>query len=422
MKQTKTAASNTTVKNQTYFESPSLVAEREIDGDDDGDDNNGDNKANDDDTDHFEVTEYLEAANNFDLKFCRIRLVNGILFVVGFAFYVSMDSTWYSGIDGSNVIDDDTIQHKTDDWINSYGILYFLAASFFVVTALMDLMLVRLGTSSADGILRSEEVQQQIIIREQARIRSKTKRQQSTMMGMPIKTKVKNDERQQLHVVILPVDNDNDDGYDDGDGDDGSNNDRKRNDIASYFVEQGSEYFGRCNKNCCSMVLVISWTLLLAGLFGVVSSVLVVKHTVVSDVMNLISVHLFFVQACAMVYARLSSKSRGNDDDGNHDNDDGCDDDGILMIILSKWILIIGDFSFFSGASIDLVMSYIYLKDMYTSAYFNEAVATLVSGMLWLLCSVFYLIVAIYDYRVLTRDIAEERISFETETKSQQKQ
>ena len=45
---------------------------------------------------------------------------------------------------------------------------------------------------------------------------------------------------------------------------------------------------------------------------------------------------------------------------------------------------------------------------MINSDYFKQAVATLLSGILWLLASISYLIVALYDYYILKREIRKE--------------
>jgi hypothetical protein len=156
------------------------------------------------------------------------------------------------------------------------------------------------------------------------------------------------------------------------------------------------------------MVLFVAWTLLLGGIFGVASSVVVVKYLLLSNILNAVSVHLFLVQACAMIYARLCSRSRygnDNDNDNGNDDDDGNrsnDCDGGILVYASKWMLILADFAFFFGALIDVIYS-----------YFEQAtVATLISGMLWLICSILYMMVTLYDYHIVKGYIENERKSF----------
>jgi hypothetical protein len=381
----------------------------------------------DSDSDYLLVTEYLNGINDTDIKFCRIRLLNGIIFFFGSLFYVVMDSIGYSGLYGPTAGDDDdlVIYSATDNWFNVYGILYFIAASLFILTAIIDLWLVHLGTvANNDGnTFLSEEVQQQIINREQARVRAKKMQRdrpvriESTMMGLPIIISQRRTNRNNRNGTTTSA--------------------ATENTFSSSITSMLSKY----TNQCCTDVVIISWTLLFAGLFGVLSSILVVKHIVVSDIFNLISVHLFFIQACAMVYARLSSYNKSSNENENSasddnenendinnkindtkkqkndeviadDNNDDDDDDNSIMIITSKCMLVIGDLSFFMGALIDIVMSYIYAYERANIDYLPEAIVTLMSGLLWLLCSIVYLIVSVYDYQVLIRDVTKEMNDF----------
>ncbi|MGK3755058.1 MAG: hypothetical protein ACI8RD_007367 [Bacillariaceae sp.] len=327
------------------------------------------------DSDFLSVRTYLDGINIFDLKFIRIRLLNNVFFLVGSVLYVSMDILPFSEL---NVDDDDFYKTVTNWWINKDSIIYFCAASMFVCTALLDFYLIKLGGSS------SPEIEEQIINRERARIRARkrTLRNDGTVMGFVPYMSGESEEEEELGCK--EVDDDHDNPY-------------------NIIV--------RCFHNfqkSISMVLFVAWTLLLGGIFGVALSVVVVKYLLLSNILNAVSVHLFLVQACAMIYARLCSRSRygnDNDNDNGNDDDDGNrsnDCDGGILVYASKWMLILADFAFFFGALIDVIYS-----------YFEQAtVATLISGMLWLICSILYMMVTLYDYHIVKGYIENERKSF----------
>jgi hypothetical protein len=80
-----------------------------------------------------------------------------------------MDWLGYSGLYGPTVDDDDNqvIESATDYWFNVYGILYFIAASLFILTAIIDIWLVHLGTAASNGgnTFLSEEVKQEYVLK-----------------------------------------------------------------------------------------------------------------------------------------------------------------------------------------------------------------------------------------------------------------
>ena len=391
-----------------------------------GDNDNDENDEDDVDEDGAAMQKYCHDINQFDLTFMYYRLLNNGVFVMASCFYVAMDIVPYSGLTWFADDDDDAVgtTAAVQAWLNRYAILYFVAACLFVVVGLIDLYLVKLGTIRAP-----HEVEQQIINRAHARVRATTSRR-TTMRGV---------------MITIPED---DTPYDDN-----------KEDIF-HHENNPSMVVGEENNNniwidkmklwcCCSCrlpstVVVVSWSSLLAGLFGVGSSVLVVHNLITSNILNAISVHLFFIQACAMYYARLSgwrnNKSttpdacdadtedhRGaggrnttadavigndqqqhqhlaNDTDAN-DEDTTNEDSALRMDTVLEWWFIIGDTAFGIGALIDVIFSYVYL---FSTAYFVQAIVTLLSGILWLTSSIMYGLATLYDYHQLRQDIHDE--------------
>ena len=164
----------------------------------------------------------------------------------------------------------------------------------FVLTGILDLYLVYLGRRRSP-----QDVQEQIINREEARkIIRKHKHQLSqrqsidaTMMGF-----------------IIAIKNNNDG--------DNSQQEEEENEAggevvgspvvaAEHHNSSICDRLSHCFCSCLSSVEFISWALLIGGLFGVASSIFVLRNYMASNVLNAISVHLFFIQACAMFRARL---------------------------------------------------------------------------------------------------------------------
>jgi hypothetical protein len=354
--------------------------------------NNNDNNSSSmsimDHEEFLHIKEYLDSINNFDIKFSQIRLLNTLVFLLGNALYVCMDVLPYSGLYGPTVDDNDDYETVTNWWINKYSIVYFSAAFMFTFTALIDFYLVYLAGS------RSDEAQMLIVSRQEAmsRARKRPLRQDGTLMGLPC-----------TPISIYHIDSEDDDHRD---------MDHPNRKCCRKFRKLISKF-----RRSILMVTLVCWALLLGGITGCISAVFILKHILISDIFNAISVHLFFIQACVMVYARLCASSSSNsnhiDDDNNSNvNDDGDDDDDdSMMIFITRWMLIGGDLSFGLGALIDVAYSYVYIFRMIDSDYFEQAVATLLSGVLWLLCSITYLIVALYDYYILKREIRKERDS-----------
>ena len=370
----------------------------------------------DDDDEEFQsIKHYLDELHQFDIKFLRIRLLNNVIFFVSSCFYVAMDVVPYSGLEPDPTFDDDHLFEDNkvlNQWINQYAILYFVASFLFVWTGALDLYLVYLGRHHSP-----QDVEEQIINRHEARKlrRKRNQRQQNndvTMMGF-----------------VISIRNDNDD-------DDASpqaieeSKEAMNGDVVGIIPAAAAEQhpksrsiYERLDKatrqsfrSCPSSVVLVSWALLVGGLFGVASSVFVLHNLIPSDILNAISVHLFFIQACMMYHARLvgtnDDSQQGNDDDDHVNSTDNDDDDKDRIICVSKWLLIVGDICFGTGALIDVIWAYVYI---FSEAYFQQAIMTLISGLLWLLSSIAYGIVTVWDYRTLLQDIQSEQLSLTEE-------
>ena len=185
------------------------------------------------------------------------------------------------------------------------------------------------------------------------------------------------------------------------------------------------------NRRCRfpSTVVLVSWSLIFGGIFCVGASVLVKRNLFLSDILNAISVHLFFIQACAMYYTRFSgwrdkkstTPNEGNTDshrcieqqqqhlenDTDANDEDVTDEDttALRMDAVLLWWYIIGDTAFGLGALIDVIISYVYLV---STAYFVQAIVTIVSGILWWVSSILYGLATLYDYHRLRQDIRNE--------------
>jgi len=397
-----------------------------------------------DETDFFHVTTYLNTINEYELKFCKLRLINNILFCFAGIFYIAMDCIPYSGIYGPNITDDmgdDFIEIISNEWINKYVLLYSAGAIFFCISSIMDLHLMYLSGC------KSEEAAEILINREQARLRAQQRRKR-----LP---------RTEANMRGLQYNNNS------------NSNIHRRDEIrlshTSNLLIKGSRIGCDGTFNSCSIVAVIAWLLLLGGLFGIASAVLDAKHIWSGLFCNLISVHLYFIQAVAMVIARTycSSNNTNNNSCSNNNNngsststtaDEDYDRDDInqredidehddnnndeiennnnnnsnsnrnsnykLGNTITKSMLALGDIFFFLGSLIDCTLSYIYIFFHYSDAFQSEAIATLFGGIAWLICSILYLLVTAYDLKMLKQEIQIENNIFQSDCEfvKQQKQ
>ncbi|OEU12669.1 hypothetical protein FRACYDRAFT_243926 [Fragilariopsis cylindrus CCMP1102] len=193
------------------------------------------------------IKEYLDSINNFDIKFCQIRLLNAFVFLLGSALYVCMDALPYSGLyRRPTAADDDYYETDTNGWINKYSIVYFFAAIMFNITALIDFYLVYLVGS------RSDEAQMQIVNRQEAmsRARKRSSRQDGTLMGLPC-----------TPVSMYDIDSEDDDHRD---------MDHPNRQYCRKFRKLISKFRGSI-----SMVTLVCWALLLGGITGCISAVFI---------------------------------------------------------------------------------------------------------------------------------------------------
>jgi hypothetical protein len=377
-------------------------------------DNDNDKNDEDVDEDGAAMQKYCNDINQFDLKFMYYRLFNNGVFVMASCFYVAMDIVPYSGLTWFADDDDDAVgtTAAVQAWLNRYAILYFVAACLFVVVGIIDLYLVKLG-----AIRAPHEVEQQIINRANARVRATTRR--TTMRGVMIT--IPEDDK--------PYDDNNEDIFHHENnpsmvvGEENNNNSIAEMDHTVHVWIEKMKFWCCCSCRLPSTVVVVAWSSLLAGLFGISSSVLVVHNLITSNILNAISVHLFFIQACAMYYARFSgwrnNKSTttdacdadtedhqhlANDPDAN-DEDTTNEDSALRMETVLKWWYIIGDTAFGIGALIDVIFSYVYI---FSGRYFVQAIVTLLSGILWWTSSIMYGLATLYDYHQLRQDIHDE--------------
>jgi uncharacterized membrane protein HdeD (DUF308 family) len=105
---------------------------------------------------------------------------------------------------------------------------------------------------------------------------------------------------------------------------------------------------------------------IVAAIFGVVSSMLVVANELMSSVFNVVSVHLFAVEAVSIMIHqfRRQSSSSGN------------------------LVLLIGHLSLVIGTVMDVVLSYYFVLNQAT---LNHVYVGVAAACFWLLCSLIYL-------------------------------
>jgi uncharacterized membrane protein YhaH (DUF805 family) len=157
---------------------------------------------------------------------------------------------------------------------------------------------------------------------------------------------------------------------------------------------------------------ILYYVMILAALFGIVSSMFVNKDPWVSIILNSVSVHLFALEAISIIIHRfqkmqkeerkiqaktVTQKDVQEEQYQQEDDDDDDDDDeyrtccGLRLI---TW-LVLGDFSFFIGTSGDVVLSYFYI---FEEDYIEQAIAATVTASFWLLASLIYLGVSSYEH------------------------
>ena len=102
--------------------------------------------------------------------------------------------------------------------------------------------------------------------------------------------------------------------------------------------------------------------MILAGLFGLVASMLVEKNPKQAEILNLVSVHLFFLQAIQILYWRRK--------------------------LPALW-LHVGDVFFVVGSLIDIILGYVAVMGTYKVAYAKTGIF---AGCLWLVAAIVYVL------------------------------
>ncbi|KAG7359254.1 hypothetical protein IV203_015843 [Nitzschia inconspicua] len=136
--------------------------------------------------------------------------------------------------------------------------------------------------------------------------------------------------------------------------------------------------------------------MILAAMFGILSSLFVNKDPDVSMVFNAVSVHLFALEAISIVISRFrtlkrleketSQKVLGKDEEETHALETN-ELSSCLGLPIMAW-LCLGDVSFLIGTSGDVVLSYFYVLEQ---DYLEHAIAAVVTATFWLLAGLFYL-------------------------------
>ena len=138
--------------------------------------------------------------------------------------------------------------------------------------------------------------------------------------------------------------------------------------------------------------------MIMAGLFGLVSAMLLEKDRTASNACNLISVHFFFFEGLHIVWHRFESRKRLKS--GNHEvSEEAAEGQGSstheTSIMSGLWwippLLIAADIFFVVGALLDVILSYFYFE---RSSEWNLAIARVFgfSSLLWLASALMYLL------------------------------
>mmetsp|Transcript_11008 Transcript_11008/g.26208 ORF Transcript_11008/g.26208 Transcript_11008/m.26208 type:complete len:476 (-) Transcript_11008:686-2113(-) len=146
--------------------------------------------------------------------------------------------------------------------------------------------------------------------------------------------------------------------------------------------------------------------MILAALFGIVSSLFVNKDPYISEVLNAVSVHLFALEAVAIIILRFRSlkrmemevmarESEQSKKGKKTQSSDWIESSTCLGLPVIAW-LGLGDISFFIGTSGDVVLSYFYI---FENDYYEHAIAAIVTSVFWLLAALLYLGVASFNLR-----------------------
>ncbi|KAG7355216.1 hypothetical protein IV203_004572 [Nitzschia inconspicua] len=156
--------------------------------------------------------------------------------------------------------------------------------------------------------------------------------------------------------------------------------------------------------------------MILAAIFGILSSLFVNKDPDTSMVFNAVSVHLFALEAISIVISRFrtlkrlekeaSQKVLGKDEEETRALEtnqlSSC-----LGLPIMAW-LCLGDVSFLIGTSGDVVLSYFYVMEQ---DYLEHAIAAVVTATFWLLAGLFYLGVSSFEMHGTKQHFLKARLN-----------
>jgi len=122
--------------------------------------------------------------------------------------------------------------------------------------------------------------------------------------------------------------------------------------------------------------------MIIAGLAGVASAMMVEKDVRVSDILNLVSVHFFMLEAFTLF--------------GSHKREALATSDSESRFMAT--LLAFADLLFGVGALVDVIMSYLFFFDDTSDWDTNLSLVSIAASVLWLLCSLIYIAVFFYEY------------------------
>jgi hypothetical protein len=127
-----------------------------------------------------------------------------------------------------------------------------------------------------------------------------------------------------------------------------------------------------------------------AGCFGLISAMLLHKNVYISNIFNLLSVHLFMVEAIGLFFHH-GSQSRSHPTahaKNTRANSSSNSATNKHMMEPLQYFVRVGDVSWIGGTLMDVVLSYCALRNTYNLAH---AKASVLSSVLWLACSMIYI-------------------------------
>jgi len=105
-----------------------------------------------------------------------------------------------------------------------------------------------------------------------------------------------------------------------------------------------------------------------AGMFGFVSALYVLDNARLSNILSAVSIHFYFIEACAMAWNRLRKREKED-----------------------SFALKVADTAFGIGATMELVLSYFYIFDPMADFNMGAAGSEAAAQSLWVVCALIYL-------------------------------